>query len=237
MQKKNGGHPPFFEREIFLFNREEDLAVSGHGPIFGRGERFHGVGAFAQLFHHGDHLVLVSHGFFLHVRRPFRLFRRALQVRRLLVSFGDEGGELVDEVCLRAEVGGGAGGNGGVDALGEIFDVFIHGGYDVAHDHLLHGHGFDMQDLAIIVQEDLRARDHFFFREDAVAGEEVDVFARLEEGHRLGRAAQIEQSASLRLGDPFGRIVVAVEDDAAVLGERVLDYRRDLVHDVALGGV
>ena len=94
-----------------------------------------------------------------------------------------------------------------------------------------------MQDFAVIIQENFRTGDNFFFREHAVAHEQVYILARLEQRHGFGGGAQVEQSAAFRFFHPFVGIVVAVEDYAAVFEEGILYYGGHFVHNIALGGV
>ena len=91
-----------------------------------------------------------------------------------------------------------------------------------------------MQGLAVGVHRDLVAGRQLFAGVDLVLFDEGQVLLAdvSREGVRTG--AQVLEASALRFDDPFVGIVVAVEDDAGVLFERLADEGTDVAFEVVL---
>ena len=88
--------------------------------------------------------------------------------------------------------------------------------------HLLHGKGLDVHGLGIVLQEDLISGLNLFLCEDFMLCEELHVFTVEQLRHRVRKRLQIREASLLRLGNPFIRIAVAVEQDSLVLIQNLL---------------
>ena len=132
---------------------------------------------------------------------------------------------------LRAQGPLGLGGEPGLllfeDGAGQIRRALERRRQDVLLGHVQHGQGLDVQDLCVVFHQDLVAGEHLRLGEDAVPRKEVDVLLPDEVGQGVRRGAQVEQAALFGLCHPFGRVVVAVEQNALVLADRAAD---DLGH-------
>ena len=84
-------------------------------------------------------------------------------------------------------------------------------------DHVDHGHGLDVQHMAVVFHIDLMACGHLLPGEHAVAGHELHVFVQQEGAQGVGGGGQIGKAPALGLGHPGAVIAVAAEDDAPVL--------------------
>ena len=87
-----------------------------------------------------------------------------------------------------------------------------------------------MKGLAIVFQQNLITGVHFRFRKDMMLGKQRDIFLTDKQRQGIDRGFQIQKPALFRLGDPFFRIVVAVEDDALMLPDNPLNegFQRSL---------
>ena len=89
-------------------------------------------------------------------------------------------------------------------------------------DHVQQGAGLNGRHLAVVFQVDLVPGAHLRLGEDGVPGEKIDVLFVNVGGHTVHRVPQIGQAPALGLLYPGVIIAVAVEDDALVGGEGVV---------------
>ena len=89
-------------------------------------------------------------------------------------------------------------------------------------DHVQQGAGLNGRHLAVVFQVDLVPGAHLRLGEDGVLGEKIDVLFVNVGGHTVHRVPQVSQAPALGLLYPGVIIAVAVEDDALVGGEGVV---------------
>ena len=109
--------------------------------------------------------------------------------------------------------------------LGKRAGVLHYRRDDIALDHLQHSERLDVQRFGVVFQQDLVAGAHLRLAKHLVLGKEADVLLADQAGQRLGRGLQVAQAARFGLLDPLVRVVVAVEDDALVIAQRLDEQR------------
>ena len=123
----------------------------------------------------------------------------------------------------------------GGDGFGQGGAVTLHRGQDLGAGHGQHGIGLDHHALAVVFQHDLAARIQLRPGEYAVGHEHRDVLFVQQMGHAVGGGGVVEQAPLLRgLADPGVVVAVAVEDDALVVADGLLDQRVQGVLEVLL---
>ena len=90
-------------------------------------------------------------------------------------------------------------------------------------DHVNKRRGLDADDLAVLLDMNFVAGENFFLAVNALARQQLNVLGQDVGRQRLGGVVQVGKAALFSLLDPGLFIAVAVEDDAAVGGERVAD--------------
>jgi len=90
-------------------------------------------------------------------------------------------------------------------------------------DHIDERRGLDADDLAVLLDMNFVAGENFFLAVNALARQQLNVLGQDVGRQRLGGVVQVGKAALFSLLDPGLFIAVAVEDDAAVGGERVAD--------------
>ena len=124
---------------------------------------------------------------------------------------------------------------------------------EVLLDHLEHGECLDADGLRVVLEVDLIAGVDLDLGEDVVLFEELLVLLCLDLWHRLREGLEVVEASLLCLSYPLIGVAVAVEDDASVLLEELLDelhrlcleilridmleLRADLVECLGHGGV
>ena len=113
----------------------------------------------------------------------------------------------------------------GQSRAGQAVDVAADGGQDVLAGHVQHGQGLDVDELDVVLQHDLVPGLQLGAVEHLMPGEELHVLLRQQAGHAVRRGAQVHQAPLFRLLHPCALVAVAVEDDALVGDDRLLDQR------------
>ncbi len=103
--------------------------------------------------------------------------------------------------------------------------LFIGGGgrKNIFFDHVEHGERFNVDLLVVILKLNVVTGIDFRLGQDAVLFEQVDVFFLDVIRHGFHGAAQVQQTALFRFRNPLRRIVVAVEDNALMVVDGILD--------------
>ena len=97
-------------------------------------------------------------------------------------------------------------------------------GRDYVHScHIEHRHGFDIEKFAIVLHVNVFSRFEFRFAENVHMTEQFDVLFARDIRECVYGGGQIQQASLFCFFRPFVRIVVAVEDDFAVLGHHSFD--------------
>ena len=109
------------------------------------------------------------------------------------------------------------------------------GGEDHRLGHLDDELALDVDRLAVLLQVDVQSAERLALAEHLVLLEQGDDFGRAEHGQGIDGRLHVRQSAFLRLLMPGLGVIVAVEDDRAVLLDDFLEQRLDRAGQLRLG--
>jgi len=166
------------------------------------------------------------------VAHAFRLCAEAVQLVRAAFDLAAESGKPFQNVRFGVLVE--FRGNGAFRRYGlrEAGGIFHHGGEYLFHRHIDHAFRLDQHGLAVVFQHDVRAALDFERAQHAVFGKYVYIFLFFEIRQRFVRRFQVQKPAFRRLFGPFFAVIVAVEDDAFMLSDRLCHEVVELVHEI-----
>ena len=195
---------------------KQKIRISGIGPVALISEGFQQICLLPGVVHIGDdHGMIIPGGILGGAGGD--VVQIIVQPLALFVQFITGCGQTVDygSLCFAACSDGFLGSH----IPAQITAVTKGGGEDLVSDHVHGGESFNVQNLHIGFQLDLIPGPEFGFGEDAVLGDQVDVFPADEAGHGLGGAGVIAESPALGLLLPGIGVAVAVEEDPLMLGK------------------
>ena len=166
---------------------------------------------------------------------------RGVQLVQGVVDLLDAVDHRVEQLILDRGVDTGASCLHLVDLVGNERGVLVDGRQERTARHALHRTDLDVHELRVLLQFHLVAAASLHLGEHVELLEQLDALLRDVGRQRIGGGAVVGQAAALGLGGPLVGVTVAVEDDALVLLQRLLDVGDggglELVAGLALHGV
>lgn len=211
--------PEFFYGDFL--HAEENVRVGGVGPVFGGGIGLQLVDQVAGLILQGiDHIPVVPGG-----------GKAPLGGRGIFQSLGHRLGggiqlviqirQLLQQVCFGGAVQ--IQGLFALDGPGQVTGVAGDSGENIAADHGKEGVGLNGRDLAIIFQVDAVPGPHLHLGKNIVPGEQADVLGVDVGGHTVHGVPVVAETPAPGLLGPGVIVTVAVENNALVGLEGVME--------------
>src|SRR5574344_2110684 len=224
--------PSYLLPLTLLSHPEEKVAVAWERFVSLARERFNLVCNSACLCHGRNNLVCIV---VCAVREivdllcsPVQLFK----ISHVSSKFVRETAELKDNVLLARAV---CSRNKLLNikrSVRNIFDVFVDSRCDVFLHHVNHRIHFNVEHLAVCFKFNLVMALHLCFIMHTIFFEQLDVLRTQVIFHCIRRRLEVQESAFCRFLHPAFIIAVAIEYDAAMVSECLLDESREVLVEV-----
>src|SRR5574344_10530 len=224
--------PSYLLPLTLLSHPEEKVAVAWERFVSLARERFNLVCNSACLCHGRNNLVCIV---VCAVREIMDLLRSPVQLLKIggvCSKFVSKTAELEDNVLFARAV---CSRNKLLNInrrVRNIFDVFVDSRGDVFLHHVDHRIHFDVEDLAVCFKFNLVMALHLFFIVHPIFLEKLDVLRAQVIFHCIRCSLEVQESAFRSFLHPAFIVAVAVEYDALVISECLLDKRFKILVEV-----
>src|SRR5574344_2357623 len=225
-------HTSYFLLPTSFLHSEKKVAVAWERFVALARERFNLVCNSARLCHGRNNLVCIV---VCAVREivdllcsPVQLFK----ISHVSSKFVRETAELKDNVLLARAV---CSRNKLLNikrSVRNIFDVFVDSRCDVFLHHVNHRIHFNVEHLAVCFKFNLVMALHLCFVVHTIFFEQLDVLRTQVIFHCIRCSLEVQESAFCRFLHPAFIIAVAIEYDAAMVSECLLDESREVLVEV-----
>ena len=208
---------------MISMHAEKQVVVGGEGPVFGGDDGFHFIDDAAQLLQAGKNMISIVKALLIKIFDILRLLKVFFEMEAAAVQPVGQIGQLAQKAFFRLAGKAGKRLSFFEQGVGNLLLLPESRGEDVAFDHIDQSACLDLQRFAVVFDHDLIAGTHFLCGEDFMARKQLNVLGADKIGQHIHGGGKIQKPSPLRLFHPFAGIIVAVENDALVFFDGVLD--------------